>query len=120
MPITIDLILAACAGVLTVSAAVGLAVRFILLPYLREHIARPVARLEAPVAETRDHVANDHATNLREDVDELDRKLDRVLIELAEMRATSKANRRADAQVLRASEQTHRDLWSAIRRRHEP
>lgn len=61
MTITTDGIVAACAGLLTISAVIGLAVRFILVPYLRAALVEPMAvrlavlegKLDAVVHETR-------------------------------------------------------------------
>lgn len=64
MTITAEGIFAASAGLLSVFAILGLAVRLILLPYLRTHLVNPVA-------EVREQVKNTHESNLREDVDRI-------------------------------------------------
>jgi uncharacterized membrane-anchored protein len=62
MTITTDGIVAVSSGLLVVFAVLGLAVRLVLLPYLRDHLV-------TPVAEVREQVKNTHESNLREDID---------------------------------------------------
>jgi uncharacterized membrane-anchored protein len=62
MTITTDGVVAVASGILVVFAVIGLAVRLVLLPYLRDHLV-------TPVAEVREQVKNTHESNLREDID---------------------------------------------------
>jgi ABC-type transport system involved in cytochrome bd biosynthesis fused ATPase/permease subunit len=69
--VTIEGVLAACTTLLAVSAVLGLVVRLVLLPYLRDHLV-------TPVAEVREQVKNTHESNLREDIDGLAGRMDRL------------------------------------------
>lgn len=68
MDITTDGIVAACSGLLVVFAFIGIVARFVLLPYLREHLV-------TPVAEVREQVKNTHESNLREDIDSVSEQI---------------------------------------------
>lgn len=54
------------------STLIGLAVRMILIPYLRTHLV-------APMAVVRDQVKNSHDLNLRDDLDDKFHSLEGVL-----------------------------------------
>jgi hypothetical protein len=57
---TRDLITWTLGTVLSLSAVLGLLVRYLLLPYLREHLVRPVAQVKKQVTEN--HHSNAHPT----------------------------------------------------------
>jgi hypothetical protein len=80
-----------CRTVIAVTAVVGLIVRFVLLPYLKEHLVRPVS-------EVREQVKNTHETNLREDLDDIGKTMDRVRDEQALVRAELQRARSEDRQ----------------------
>lgn len=102
MTLTTDLVLAFCSGTLAVFAVLGLAVRFVLLPYLRTHVTEPMV-------EVRDNVSNDHEVNFRDEVTGIDVKVDALIVAVTRLETTLTLTRAAD-------EQTHRDTWAAINR----
>lgn len=107
MTITTDLILAFCGGSLLVITLIYLLVDRMLLPYIREH-------LTVPMATVCDHVANDHKTNLRDDIDSvdskvdgLDAKVDQLVVAVERLSVTLDLTREGESQ-------DRRDLWSAV------
>ena len=57
-----DLITWTLGTIVSLSVVTGLVVRFILMPYLREHLVKPMGAV-------RHHVENSHNLNLRDDLD---------------------------------------------------
>ena len=54
-------------------------VKWVVMPNLREHLIKPVA-------ETRDHVANDHKSNLRDDIDDVMRVVVAVQADISDLK----------------------------------
>ena len=59
---TRDLITWTLGTVIALTVVIGIAVRLILLPYLREHLVKPMGVVK-------EQVKNSHGTNLRDDLD---------------------------------------------------
>ena len=139
MTITTDLITGFVGATLGICTLIGLGVRFVLVPYLRRHIADPVEAV-------REQVQNSHSTNLRHDVDgvddkvkkvdvrveRLDAKVDAQAVSLARVEALLTLMRedgvtaRAEANQKARDQQTDQEkkfgeLWSAVNQlRHRP
>ena len=76
---TRDLITWTLGTVIALSVIVGIVVRVILLPYLREHLVKPMGVVK-------EQVKNSHGTNLR---DELDNTRDDINALRADVRSVS-------------------------------
>lgn len=76
---------AVCGALLAILGVLG-ALWTVIRPWLREQIA-------VPVQVTRDHVANDHSSNLREDIDDITRGLAAARMEIGAARVEIAAAR---------------------------
>lgn len=139
MTITTDLITGFVGATLGICTLIGLGVRFVLVPYLRRHIADPVEAV-------REQVQNSHSTNMRHDIDDLgsglgtldgkvqtlDGKVDAQAVQLARLEALltlmredgvtarAEANQRA-RDVHTDQERKLGELWTAVNQlRHRP
>lgn len=116
-------------AVLSVLAILGLAVRFVLMPYLREQVIRPVKETHRQITE---HDPRSPSTTVRDQIDDLGTKVDDVLDRVEHLsaeataaavtaraagRATSATTRRLDRHLAWASEEARR-VWATISRYH--
>ena len=83
-PETRELITWTLGTILATAAVVGLVGKWILLPYLREHLVKPVAHV-------REQVQNSHSTNLRDDIDALRSSVDEAVTEARAARVEMRA-----------------------------
>lgn len=70
-----DLIWWTSGTILSIITITSMAVKWILLPYLKEHLVRPIAAVRDDQMVLRDNVQNSHSKPLRDDLDE---KFERV------------------------------------------
>ncbi len=103
---------------LGVLALVGLAVRFVLVPYLREHLVRPVQETHRQVTQNRHESREPTVVDRIDDVlGEVRRLADSTTatqsIANAALKSASGAHRRIDDHVAWAREEDNR-LWSAV------
>lgn len=112
---------------LSICGLAGLAVRYVLVPYLREHVVVPVQETHRQVTQNR-HESNvptvvDRIDDLREQIDHLGSTIVATqAVANAAARSSSAAHRRVDDHLTWAREEDSR-LWRAVseaRHRAEP
>lgn len=110
----------AAAAALAVCGVLGLAVRLVLVPYLREHLVVPVEETHRQVT-PKSPADTNHTLTMAEKVDDVQTALDRLTatttavqaVANAAARSAGGAHRRLDAHVDWAREEDTR-LWRAI------
>lgn len=112
MTVTTDGILAALGFIVTLSVVIGLGVRLILLPYLRDNLVKPVDVI-------RDQVKNTHSSNLRDDIDRKHAESMAAISQLGVEIADIKERQNIGAQLIAGVIERGNDADKAIVRLHE-
>lgn len=112
---TVDRVAAVLGLVLSTLALVGLAVRFILVPYLRENLVKPIQRTEHAVR------ANGHRDpenpTMRDQFSDVLTELRGLREDVAEVKSDVNDVKSAQIQHLAWSNEETSRLWAAIKKR---
>lgn len=111
-PETRDAITWVLATTLAVCAVVGMLVRWVLLPYLREHLVEPMKTVKKQVTEN--HHSN-HEPTVLDHIDDVGQQIESLRGDLQEMQKDYVALAGAMGKHLNWSEEEVWRLWRAIR-----